>query len=77
MGLTYWKMVLGFSFPQTTCYVQETREENSTSTANAKMPTFTYKQRAATGKPEKWRENHDHMVTFAVRVSRTRVAKSL
>ena len=39
--LTYWKMVLGTFFLQTTSYVEEKQEENFTYTANAKMPPFT------------------------------------
>ena len=46
-------------------------------TANAKIPTFTWKRQVATGKREKWRENHGHVVTFAVRVSRKRVSETV
>ena len=38
-------MVLEFFFQQTTCYVEEKREENSTYTAN--VPTFTKRRQAA------------------------------
>lgn len=74
--LTYWKMVLGTFFPQTTSYVEEKQDENFTYTANAKMPSFTKKRQAAAGKRGKWRENHGHVITFAVRVSPKLDAKS-
>ena len=43
-------MVLGFLFPQTIFFVEEKREENSTYTANAKMPTIMWKRQPANAK---------------------------
>lgn len=70
------EMVFGFFIFHTTCYVEGKREENSAYTANAKMPSFTKKRQAAAGKRGKWRENHGHVITFAVRVSPKLDAKS-
>ena len=55
-------MVLGFLFPQTTCFVEEKPGENSAHSANAKILSFKYKRQAATGRHDKRRENHGHVV---------------
>lgn len=60
-------MVWGSFFPQTTCYVEEKQEENSTNTANENA---FFHVEMATGTREKWQETHAHVVTFAFRVSR-------
>ena len=44
---------------------------------NGKRENAYFHVEAATGKREKWRENHGHVVTFAVRVSSKRDAKSI
>ena len=50
-------MVLGCFFSASNFLCGRKREENLTYSANAKMPTFTYKRQAAAGKRGKWREN--------------------
>ena len=66
----YRKMVSGYFSSANNVLCRRKREEKLKSTANAKIPTFTQKRQAAAGKRRKWRENHGHVVTLAVRVSR-------
>ena len=58
-------------------YVQEKKEEIlRSSDVDGKREIACFHVDTATGKRAKWRENQSHVVTFAVRVSRIRDAKS-
>ena len=66
--LTYRKMVLGLFFLTNNSLCRRKFLVDTaifTFTANVKMPTFAKKRQGATGKLEKWRKNHGHVVTFA------------